>query len=132
MTPVPRPNVLRTIRRNGHTIWEISPRDAHRILDSPYEVDGDVRYPRNGLYIVRESENMWTAIDNSDGYAWTEDFLQESYALMWLTNDGEHPTEWYHWSDHRTFFDRMPKIVPEWESRYRYAVEVLRIHQSFW
>jgi hypothetical protein len=60
----------------------ISREYANRILDSPGE-----KYEPYGKFLVEEmidGEAVWTAIDNSDGEAFTEEFKTRHAAVRWL------------------------------------------------
>ena len=63
-------------------IKNISQSDANIILDL---FDIGKAYLCEGLYIVR-SGNIYTAIDNADGNARTEDFFSYKEAAGWLLN----------------------------------------------
>lgn len=60
----------------------ISREYANRILDSPGE-----KYEPYGKFLVEETidgEAVWTAIDNSTGEAFTEEFKTRHAAVRWL------------------------------------------------
>ncbi len=60
----------------------ISRESANKILDSTGE-----KYTPLGRYLVPDEVNreiIWTAIDNSTGEAWTEEFTSRMSASRWL------------------------------------------------
>ena len=40
-------------------------------------------YAPRGLFLAREG-GVWVAVDNSTGYAWTEEFRSRRKAVRWL------------------------------------------------
>jgi hypothetical protein len=62
----------------------ITQAEANAIFDS-HEIRG--RYEPFGCFMVKEDNGTFTAIDNADGYAWTECFKHEDIARSWLTGD---------------------------------------------
>ena len=40
-------------------------------------------YAPRGLFLAREGR-LWVAVDNSTGYAWTEEFRSRRRAIRWL------------------------------------------------
>ncbi len=60
---------------------------ANKILDSTGK-----KYKPLGLFLISDEEDgetIWTAIDNSTGDAWTEEFDTRNRAVRWLHG---HPT----------------------------------------
>ena len=55
-------------------VKEVSGKELESIID---------RREPTGRFYCREGRT-WTAVDNSTGDAWTEDFLSESSARSWL------------------------------------------------
>lgn len=67
-------------------IVEISPKTAREILNSINE--GGDRYQPLGLFYLQEGDKF-VGIDNSDGNAWTEEFLDKESCLRWLRREEE-------------------------------------------
>ncbi|MCM3390008.1 hypothetical protein LG296_20870 (plasmid) [Ureibacillus chungkukjangi] len=44
-------------------------------------------YQPLGLFYYQESQNLYVAVDNSDGKAWTEEFKSEQDCIKWLTQE---------------------------------------------
>jgi hypothetical protein len=60
---------------SDETIREITKEEALEIIE--------MRKPE-GLFLQIESDNSWTAIDNSTGDTWTENFEEKETAIDWL------------------------------------------------
>lgn len=93
--------------RKGTPIAYISSKDALKIIDTCAEIcrwDPQLRkhvvtmydYTIRGKFLttsttevpgIEDEVRTYTAIDNSTGDAWTEDFLMESTALKWLIDE---------------------------------------------
>ena len=77
-------NVIKKKVRQDNVILFIDTASATKILDSS---SGARKYRPHGLFIVIEGGRIASAIDNSDGNAWTEDFWSVESAIKWLVND---------------------------------------------
>lgn len=68
--------------RNGQTIHWITSENVKKHILTDEAIETGV-FPERGYYVVRENDG-WTAIDNSDGNAWCEDFETLDAAKRWL------------------------------------------------
>lgn len=59
--------------------------------DSFEIVDGKFTKLPYKLFIVKNKNNVYTAIDNTEGDAWCEDFYMLEQAYIWLKNDQPSP-----------------------------------------
>ena len=60
---------------------ELTRQEAAALLAS----GGDGRkYHPIGLFLLQEDGGTWTGIDNSRGYAWTENFPTREICVRWL------------------------------------------------
>lgn len=64
-------------------IKKLTKEEAERLLSSN-DPGTSGSYRPLGLFIVDEWDGTFTAIDNSDGDAWTEPFCSEERAVEWL------------------------------------------------
>ena len=81
---------IRYKTHRGTKVYFIDDRLAGVILNS---IDKDDRQPYGpnyrprGCFIIEYPDGVCTAIDNSDGNAWTEDFHNVASALNWIVGD---------------------------------------------
>lgn len=66
--------------RASKDMYKVSPEVLHMILDSA-DREGD--YRPLGRFYAKEGD-VWVAIDNSNGCAWTEEFPSKKAAKAWL------------------------------------------------
>ena len=59
---------------NRPDIRKVSVEELHTVI---------LDFHPHGLYLSREG-NAWVAVDNSDGHAWTEEFVSRRKAVRWL------------------------------------------------
>lgn len=78
--------VLKEIHRGDQTIGIVDSEYADRIVRT-YGTKNDIP----GMFLCREGD-MWVAIDNTAGCAWTEEFHTKLWAVRWLTSsvDSDH------------------------------------------
>ena len=71
------------------TIEIITSEEAQEIIECANRQDEGLftEEPRYGKFLLQE-DGRWVAIDNEDGYAWTEDFQNREVAEMWLLDEG--------------------------------------------
>ena len=65
--------------RSKAAVQVVSARELRQVID---------RYAPRGLFLAREGRG-WTAVDNSTGHAWTEEFRRKGRAVRWLRGESE-------------------------------------------
>lgn len=65
------------------TIEIISEYQFHKLIES---CDKNGQYHPRGLFLIDDMDSF-TAIDNSTGDAWTEEFERKEEAIKWLEGD---------------------------------------------
>lgn len=66
------------------TIQVITPPEIVKILNSEINTG---KYEPIGLFMAEEYDGSWTAVDNSGGNAWTENFRSKEIARRWLLDE---------------------------------------------
>lgn len=64
-------------RRSKAAVQVVSFQTLRQVID---------RYAPRGLFLAREGRG-WTAVDNSTGHAWTEEFRRKGRAVRWLRGE---------------------------------------------
>lgn len=64
--------------------YRVNPREAYRLIYSDYS-----KGPYRKYLAYNAKGDYWTAVDNSTGDAWTEDFASEGVAIRWLIGEIE-------------------------------------------
>ena len=65
--------------RSKAAVQVVTARELRQVID---------RYAPRGLFLAREGRG-WTAVDNSTGHAWTEEFQRKARAVRWLRGESE-------------------------------------------
>ena len=85
------PDDLEALRRQGYTtdeMCEMRRRSVAAVQVVNFQTLRQVidRYAPRGLFLALEGRS-WTAVDNSTGHAWTEEFRHKGRAVRWLRGE---------------------------------------------